>query len=71
LREYQKNLDALRRLGEGRRRYALVCNGGAVEVFDEYLDAVRKSLEIQAPQAMIVKLSLEAKPERLELGMPW
>ncbi|MCD6088956.1 hypothetical protein J7K07_04475 [Candidatus Bathyarchaeota archaeon] len=39
-REYQKNLDALRRLGERRRGYALVCNGEVVEVFDEYLDAV-------------------------------
>ena len=38
---------------------------------DEYLDAVRRSLEIQAPQAMIMKLPLEAKPERLELGMSW
>jgi len=69
-RGYQKNLDALRRLGERRRGYALICNGEAVEVFDEYLDAVRRSLEIQAPQATIVKLPLGAKPERLELGMP-
>lgn len=71
-KEYQRNLDALRKKLSGRERgYALVCNGEVVGVFDEYLDAVKKSIEIGASEAMIVKLPLKGKPEKLELGMPW
>ena len=71
-KEYQRNLEAFRKKLSGREKgYALVCNGEVVGVFSSYLDAVRKSIEIGASQAMIVKLPLEAKPEKLELGMPW
>ena len=70
-KEYQKNLEALKKLSEREKGYALICNGEVVGVFKSYLDAVRKSVEIGASQAMIVKLPLEAKPEKLELGMPW
>ena len=71
-KEYQKNLETLKkRLSEREKGYALICNGEVVGVFNSYLDAVRKSVEIGASQAMIVKLPLEAKPEKLELGMPW
>ena len=70
-KEYQKNLEALKKLSEREKGYALICNGEVVGVFNSYLDAVRKSIEIGASQAMIVKLPLEAKPEKLELGMPW
>ena len=71
-KEYQKNLETLKkRLSEREKGYALICNGEVVGVFNSYPDAVRKSVEIGASQAMIVKLPLEAKPEKLELGMPW
>ena len=71
-KEYQKNLETLKKkLSEREKGYALICNGEVVGVFNSYLDAVRKSVEIGASQAMIVKLPLEAKPEKLELGMPW
>ena len=71
-KEYQKNLETLKKkLSEREKGYALICNGEVVGVFNSYLDAVRKSVEIGASQAMIVKLPLDAKPEKLELGMPW
>ena len=70
-REYRKNIEALRknldRLEEG---YALVCDGRVVGVFDSYLDAAKKSAEIRAPQALIVKLPVEAEAKKLELGLP-
>jgi len=71
-KEYQRNLEALRKKLSGREEgYALVCNGEVVGVFSNYLDAARKSMQIRASEAMIVKLPLEGKPEKLELGMPW
>lgn len=71
-KEYQRNLDALRKKLSGREKgYALICNGEVVGIFNDYLDALKKSMEIRASEAMVVKLPLGEKPEKLELGMPW
>ena len=71
-KEYQRNLEALRKKLSGREKgYALICNGEVVRIFNHYRDAVKRSIEMGASQAMIVKLPLEAKPEKLELGLPW